>query len=497
MTQASLTLWTDLPKAVINPNIYGHFAEHLGRCIYEGIWVDGSPKIANEQGMRIDVIAALKQIRTPVLRWPGGCFADVYHWQDGIGPDKKRLQTVNIWWRQTEPNQFGTDEYMRFCHAVGCQPYICCNVGSGTPKEATEWLEYCNFGGDSTLAGMRGSNGSREPYGVKYWGIGNENWGCGGRFTAPDYAKEYVRFASYMRQADPTIEMIACGCSPMDYKTPAFVAWNHDFCAAMPHGDLIDHLSIHRYFGRGKGAEFSDSEYAALFGDIVSMERDIQQADQLLGYFYPDKHVGLAIDEWGVWHPGAVVENGLEQENTLRDAVFAGAVLNLFNQYAHRVSMANIAQTINVLQSLAVTDGPRMFLTPTYHVYDMMRFHMGARLLTQQLECPEFEAHPVGLRNKHSVPVLSVSASMAGSKVLVTVANQTVDQDVEVKIRLRGAKIASVVGRALNSSDTRDVNSFDNPKTVFPRRIKPEPTSGQLVHVFPAHSFTALNVTMA
>jgi alpha-N-arabinofuranosidase len=332
---------------------------------------------------------------------------------------------------------------------------------------------------------------------VKYWGIGNENWGCGGGFTAADYAKEYARFATFLRAADPSAELIACGCSAMDYQHPEFVSWNHDFCQEMRHTNLLDHLSIHRYFHRGHGSQFSDSEYHALFADLLTLERDLRQADELLGYFYPDKFVGLAVDEWGVWHPSAVVDNGLEQENTLRDAVFTAAALNLFNRSAHRVTMANIAQTINVLQSLAVTDGARMFLTPTYHVYDMMRYHMGARLLTQEVECPEFEGHPVGLKRKCSAPVLSVSASIAGSKVLVTVANQALDQDVETRIELRGATLGGVIGRVLNANAPGDVNTFEAPKTIFPKRLKLEPVGDELVHMFPAHSVTSLNISLA
>ena len=492
MSDACIRIWPDLPKARINPNIFGHFAEHLGRCIYEGIWVGPRSRIPNQGGLRLDVLAALKQLRAPVMRWPGGCFADAYHWRDGIGPVGERPQTVNIWWAQAEPNTFGTDEFVRFCREVGCEPYICLNVGSGSPREAMQWLEYCNFGGDSTLTRLRGA----EPYGVKYWGVGNENWGCGGRFVAADYAKEYVRFASYLRAMDRSIELIACGASPGDYGNPVFVNWNHDFCQAMPHPDLIDHLSIHRYFNRGQGTDFSDSEYHALFADLIAMERDLQQADELLAYFYPDKFVGLAVDEWGVWHPGAVVDNGLEQENTLRDAVFAAAALNLFNRYAHRVTMANIAQTVNVLQCIAVTSKSRMYVTPTYHVFDMMRPHMGARVLTDEIECPEFEARPIGLKRKCPVPALSSSASVSGKRICLTVANQTVDQDVTTRIGLHGAKIGAVAGRVLHAGNPRAANTFEAPKTVFPKRLKLEGSPEELVHTFPAHSFTALSISL-
>ncbi len=495
MSQAHIRIWTELPAARINPNIYGHFAEHLGRCIYEGIWVGPKSRIPNDKGVRLDVLAALKQLRAPVVRWPGGCFADAYHWRDGIGPAKSRPETVNIWWRQNDPNSFGTDEFMRFCQAVGCAPYICMNVGSGTPQEALEWLEYCNFGGDTTLTRMRADNGSPEPYGVKYWGVGNENWGCGGRFDARDYAKEYTRFATYLKALDLEIELIACGFSPYG-GNPKWDNWNHDFCHQMRHADLIDHLSIHRYFARGAATSFSDAEFRAVFGDLITLEKDIQATDRLLGYFYPDRFVGLIIDEWGMWHPSAVVDNGLEQESSLRDALLAGACLNLFNRYAHRVTMANIAQTINVLQSVANTDGSKMYLTPTYHVFDMMRSHMGALVLTQDVQCDHYESHPVALSQKHPVPELSVSSSQSGNKVFLSVVNQTLDKDIEAVVQITDGRIASVSGKVLHADDPRDTNSFEHPKRITPKRLKVEAGPEGVSHVFQAHSFTTLTCTL-
>lgn len=502
MSAAHIRIWPELPTATIRPTVYGHFAEHLGRCIQEGIWVGLGSRIPNDAGLRVDVLAALKQLRAPVIRWPGGCFADAYHWRDGIGPQKSRPERVNVWWKQSEPNEFGTDEYIRFCRAVGCEPYICMNVGSGSPREAVEWLEYCNFGGSSTLARMREKNAvdagldSGEPYGVKYWGIGNENWGCGGRFAATDYAKEYRRFAMYLRALDPSIELIACGHTPCS-DDPSAAQWNRDFCQTLGDAGLIDHLSIHRYFHRGHGATFSDSEYRALFGDLAALERDLEAAEHLLAYAYPDKFVGIIVDEWGTWHPSAVVENGLEMENTLRDGVFAGAALNLFNRHARRVTMANIAQTVNVLQSMANTDGANMYVTPTYHVFDMMRPHMGAQALTFRLECPEFECHPVGFHTKHRIPHLSVSASVTGKKVCLSVANQTTGEDVEACISLAGASIASVTGRVLHTDDARDMNSFSSPRKVAPKRLTAEVGNGTVTHCFPAHSFTVMNLTLA
>lgn len=496
MSEAVIRLWPELTRATINPNLYGHFAEHLGRCVYEGIWVGPHKSIPNQHGLRLDVLAALKQLRAPVLRWPGGCFADDYHWRGGAGPKEKRPTTVNLWWQQTEPNEFGTNEFMQLCRAAGCEPYLCCNVGSGSPREARDWLEYCNFAGDSSLTRLRETCGSPEPYGVRYWGVGNESWGCGGRFSPENYAQEYTRYASYMRALDPAIQLVACGTSYGDYKNPVLNVWNHDFCEKMVHADLIDHLSMHRHFARGGGITFSDAEYNGLFADLIALERDLTLCEAVLVYFYPDKQVGIAVDEWGVWHPEATVANGLEQPNTLRDAVFAGATLNLFNRWSHRVSMANIAQTVNVLQCMAVTNRDSLYLTPTYHVFDMMRRHMGAALLTQELESPTFEAHPIGLGAKHNVPVLSASASISGKRIHLTVANQTSATDVTAQIHIREAAIASVAGRILHSGDPRDVNTFEDPKCVSARRAKVDLAGKELVFTFPKHSFTALSITL-
>lgn len=494
MSTARISLWPAIVKARVHPNVYGHFAEHLGRCVYEGIWAGANSRIPHQQGVRLDVLAALRHLHAPVMRWPGGCFADDYHWRNGIGPVAQRPTTVNLWWQQTEPNEFGTDEFMRFCGLAGCEPYLCCNVGSGSPQEAREWLEYCNFGGESALSRLRAVNGNPEPYHVKYWGIGNENWGCGGRFRAKDYAKEYMRFAGYLRALEPDLELIACGTHFGDYQNEGLNTWNHDFCQHMPHSDLIDHLSLHRYFSRGKGAAFTDSEYSAVFADVLTLERDLELTDAVLRYFYPGKPVGIVIDEWGMWHPEAISANGLEQAHTLRDALLAASVLNCFNRWAHRVTMANLAQTINVLQCLAMTDGGKMFLTPTYHVFDLMRGHMGAQTIMQEVESPAFEAHPIGMPGKRAVPMLSVSATLSSKRILLSVVNQSLNEDIETCVEIREMKPASVSGRILHSPSPRDQNTFKEPKNISPRRIKMETTGDGLTHVFPAHSLTAITI---
>jgi alpha-N-arabinofuranosidase len=496
MSLCTIRLCADMPGAVINPNIYGHFAEHSGRCIYEGIWVGPRSKIPNENGLRLDVLAALKQLRAPVIRWPGGCFAGTYHWRDGVGPADQRPQTANIRSQQAEPNTFGTGEFLQLCSAAGSEAFVCLNVGSGSVREALEWLEFCNHGGDTSITRLR----SGPPHGVKYWGIGSMPWGCGGGFSAADYAREYKRYATYLRAADPGIELAACGCG-----TDVSADWNYEFCEAMGRAALMDHLTIQRHFGCGHGQNFTDSEYHALFGDLVALERDLDLAGHVLASRFPGKHVGIVVDEWGLRHPEANADNGFEQANTVRDAVFAGAVLNLFNRRAARVSMANLAQAINVFQSIGVTEGGRMVLTPTYYVYDMMRYHMGSRSVPALVGCDCYaakEGHPPQLPGGVPTgcvptPHLSASASISGSKVLLTVANQTVDRDVEARIEVGGATIAAAIGRVLTSAGPRDCNTFETPKTVFPKRIKFEPVKGELVCVFPRHSFTSLNLSLS
>ena len=495
MSETQIRIWPDLPKAKISPLIYGHATEHVGRSIYEGVWVGPKSKIPNDNGVRLDVLAALKQLRTPIMRWPGGHFANDYHWRSGIGPVSKRPETVNTYWRQTEPNSFGTDEFIQCCQAIQCEPFICVNVATGLPAEARNWLEYCNFGGDSNLAKMRAQNGNKAPYDVKYWAIGNNVNDTGGQFCVSDYAGEYARYAASMKALDPQIELVACGYSP-DYAMPDLTHWNLNFCNKMARAELIDHISINRYFRRGTATDFSDEEYNNLFGDLAAMEHDLVQTDRILGYFYPDKNVGIAVGEWGIWHPEAVAENGLEQESTLRDAVFSGAILNLFNRHAHRVTMAHAAQTINALQCIAVTDEIQMLLNPTYYVFDMMRPHMGAQLLTHDVECEEYYAQPMGLAGEHQIPKLDISVSRSGKKILMTIANQTVDDDIEARIELNNVNIANATGRVLWSENPRDTNSFEYPKTVVPKRLKLEPEKNHLTHIFPAHSFTAISLTL-
>lgn len=457
MLESTITIRPDEPLGLISPNIYGHFAEHLGRCIDEGIWVGEDSAIPNQAGLRTDVIEALKAIAPPVIRWPGGCFADAYDWRDGIGPRDQRPRRINVWWNKEEDNHFGTDEFVRFSRAVGAEPYICGNVGSGTPREMMEWLEYCNYAGDTALARERAANGNPEPHAVKYWGIGNENWGCGGAYDADHYAREYRRFAGYLRRMDPDIELIACGHVP---------EWNLEFFNHVGRVDLVDHCSIHHYYKCGPGTGFSDEEYYGLFPRALDLEGMIRGLSGLMSHFERGKRVGIVVDEWGVWHPEA--DLGLYQPNTLRDALSAAVVFDVFNRQASMVTMANIAQTINVLQCLIQTDGPAMWRTPTYHVYDLYRPHMGAISLRADITCDHHEFVLDDRRN--SVALLSASASRdeGGGRTVISLTNLHLTEPMEVSITVRDAAHTGGTLRVLTSDRADDVNSAKEPEKVTP-----------------------------
>ncbi|MEM2028536.1 MAG: alpha-L-arabinofuranosidase C-terminal domain-containing protein [Candidatus Bathyarchaeia archaeon] len=493
--------------SVINPHIFGHFIEHLGRCIYPGIWVGEDSRIPNYEGLRRDAVHAFKSISAPIIRWPGGCFADVYHWEDGIGPREQRPRRVNIWWGGEESNEFGTDEFIKLCKLAGAEPYICANVGSGSPSEALAWLEYCNYSGNTKYASLRSKNGHPEPYRVKYWGVGNENWGCGGSFDPVYYAWEYRRFATFLKQADPSVKLIACGHTSRD--------WNYRFMEALRDFiHLVDYLSIHYYFGNpqryGGDISFSDEQYLNLLFDIQHLEYQIQQAISVVDFFSEGrKNIGIAVDEWGVWHPQATVESGLYQQNTLRDAILAASVLNLFIGYSGKVWMANIAQAVNVLQSICLTRGEKAVFTPTYHVFNIYQPHMGNIALKTDVDSPVIrepaEKDYVGQQRSQRRPLKPLKALDAAASVsqdrkslVITLVNRSLDEDFDVKISLLGEGEFNGGSLAvLNARDVRAYNDFDFPENVWVRE-EDLPTAEGREFEFRAerHSVSRLNLRL-
>ncbi|HEX3077188.1 MAG TPA: alpha-L-arabinofuranosidase C-terminal domain-containing protein, partial [Lachnospiraceae bacterium] len=376
-------------KARIDKNIYGNFSEHLGRCIYEGLYVGEDASIENIDGIRVDVLNALKAMKLPVLRWPGGCFADEYHWKDGIGPKENRKKMINTHWGGVvEDNSFGTHEFLHLCELLGCEPYINGNVGSGTVQEMSEWVEYMTFDGLSPMAQLREDNGRKEPWKVKYFGVGNENWGCGGNMRPEYYADLYRRFGTYVRNyGDNKIFKIACGPNSDDYNWTEVLMKNA--------GTFMDGLSLHYYTlpndswtDKGAATGFDKDAYYKTLKKTLFMEELITKHSTIMDRYDSEKRVAMIVDEWGTWYN---VEEGtnpgfLYQQNTMRDALVAGINLNIFNKHADRVRMANIAQLVNVLQSVILTEGEKMILTPTYHVFEMYSAHQDNELLDSYIE---------------------------------------------------------------------------------------------------------------
>ncbi|MHC4481720.1 MAG: alpha-N-arabinofuranosidase, partial [Planctomycetota bacterium] len=404
-TTVKVSLRPQARRHQVSPYLYSHFAEHLGRCIYGGIWVGEDSPIANEAGLRLDTADALKRLRLPALRWPGGCFADNYHWTDGIGPPQERARRHNLWWNQPETNEFGTDEFMRLCRMIECEPYICLNVGSGTVEEARAWVEYCNSAQQTEWVRRRRQNGQDEPYGAKLWGIGNENWGCGGTMRPEHYADLYRRFATYVHHtAGEGAKLVACGSHP------GIPQWDERFLDAMQGAyGLVDHLALHIYLAHGTSdLAFSDEDYYRLIASVRVLEENVDRAAALADACGTPKHrIGIVLDEWGTWYSEAAVATGLYQQNTMRDALFAAASFHAFHERADQLFMTNMAQTVNVLQALVLTDGPAMVVTPTYHVYEMLRPHGDGWLVECAVDSPE-----LGLPGGEQRPAVSASATV-------------------------------------------------------------------------------------
>ncbi len=461
-------------KGHINPEIYGHFSEHLGRCIYEGLYVKEDSGIPNKNGMRSDVVNALKEIRVPVLRWPGGCFADEYHWKDGIGPKQSRKKMINTHWGGVlEDNSFGTHEFFELCEQLGCKTYINGNVGSGTVQEMSEWVEYMTFDGVSPMADLRRANGHEKPWRVDYFGVGNENWGCGGNMTPEYYANLYRRYQTYVRHYDSAapIKKI-CGGPNVDD-----VNWTEkvlETCYAKPAGGkgfhgFMDGLSLHYYVhpggwdSKGSATEFDEKTWYLTLEKALYMEELIRMHSAIMDQFDPEKAIGLIVDEWGTWFD---VEPGtnpgfLYQQSTMRDALVAAVTLNIFNRHCDRVKMACIAQMVNVLQSVILTEGDKMLLTPTWHVFHMYKGHQGAEALESF-----FGEELMTGTEETPVPALQESVSLKeDGTILATLANLSVSESYPVEIafaelRPRQVKAAILTGQ-MNA-----YNTFEEPETV-------------------------------
>ncbi|HKO25732.1 MAG TPA: alpha-N-arabinofuranosidase [Chloroflexota bacterium] len=472
-----IVIEADQGTDTINKNVYGHFAEHLGRCIYEGIWVGEDSRIPNTRGIRNDVVEALRRIKVPVLRWPGGCFADEYHWRDGVGPRAERPSMINTHWGGvTETNHFGTHEFLDLCAMIGAEPYICGNVGSGTVQEMQQWVEYITFDGASPMADLRRQNGRDEPWALPYFGVGNENWGCGGNMRPEYYADLYRRYQTYVRNLGGNrVFRIACGPNRDDYHWTE-VLMREAAVRYIPGGNrivhLMDGLSLHYYTvpgsswqAKGSATDFGEEEWFTTLRKCLHMDELIRRHATIMDRYDPERRVALVVDEWGTWYD---VEPGtnpafLYQQNTLRDALVAGLTLNIFNNHCDRVRMANIAQLVNVLQALILTDGAAMVTTPTYHVFDLYKPHQNAVLLPCALESDPYDV------DGRQIPQISVSASRGGTgRIYLTLCNVDPHREADVRCELRGLTPREVMGSVLTANDMRAHNTFQDPGRVVP-----------------------------
>ncbi len=466
-TVVAATVRADQPGSVVNPDIYGHFAEHLGRGIYEGLWVGLDSPIPNTRGIRNDVVAALKALNVPVLRWPGGCFADEYHWKDGIGPREKRPSMINTHWGGVvENNHFGTHEFFDLVDQLGTKAYITGNVGSGTPQEMMEWIEYMTSDAISPMANLRRQNGREKPWHLPYFGIGNEPWGCGGNMRAEYYGDEYRKYNTFIKNYDRTrpIARIAAGADASNFN------WTEVMMERA--GRRMNGLSLHYYTlptgdwsKKGSATVFGEDQWFSTLSRTLRMDEFITKHSAIMDKTDPQKRIGIVVDEWGTWYD---VEPGTEpgflyQQNTLRDALVAALNFHIFHRHADRVSMANIAQTINVLQAMILTDKAKMVRTPTYWVFEMFKVHQGGTFLPIEMQAPDYTFGTT------SIPGVSASATRAADgRIAVSFANVHPTRAVTLNVTLSGAAATTATGRVLTAAAMNAHNTFAAPETVSP-----------------------------
>ena len=491
--QAELTIHADQPQGIINKNLYGQFAEHLGRSIYEGLWVGEDSPISNTRGIRNDVVAALKALQVPVLRWPGGCFADEYHWTDGVGPRDKRVPMVNTnWGGVTETNQFGTHEFFDLCEQIGCEPYICGNLGSGTVQEMSAWVEYMTSAADSPLANQRRANGRQEPWKLKYFAVGNEAWGCGGDMRPEFYADNFRRYNKFVKnQPHNRLERIACGPNNDDY------AWTDTVMSLA--GRFMNGFSMHYYTiptsnwaNKGNAYGFPELEWYSDLHQANRIDELITKHSAIMDRYDPEKKVGLVVDEWGNWYNREPGTNPgfLYQQNTLRDAVSAALTLDILQAHHQRVSMACIAQMVNVLQAMVLTDKEKMLLTPTYHTMEMYKVHQDATFLPVDVNTPTFEV------NNAKVPEISATASRdQAGKLHLSLVDLNPHHPATVTAKLTGATAKTITGRVLTADALDARNTFEQPDAVHPVSYEGATVEGDAVTFkLPAKSVVVVEI---
>jgi alpha-N-arabinofuranosidase len=481
-TPTRIQVQTTAPAVTINKHIYGHFAEHLGRCIYGGFYVgENNSTIPHVKGVRKDVIEALKKLKVPNLRWPGGCFADTYHWKDGVGPKENRPKMVNIWWGGvTEDNSFGTHDFLDMCELIGAEPYLAGNVGSGTVKDLSDWVQYVNFDGVSPMSDWRKKNGREKPWKVALWGVGNEAWGCGGNMKPEYYANIYRQYATFMTDWTNSSKLfrVASGANVADYN------WTEVLMRDIPHnmleGVALHHYSFVEWREKGSATDFTEEQYFKTMKTAWRMEELVTRHSTIMDKYDPVKKVALVVDEWGGWYN---VEPGtnpgfLYQQNTMRDAMIAGVTLNIFNNHADRVRVANLAQTINVLQSVILTNETKMILTPTFHVMEMYNVHQDAKLLPVNVQSGEY------VFGNEKLQAVSASASLDSNGLThISLVNIDAKKSQEVSVEFFGSRYKTVTGRIVTSGALQNRNTFEDPGKIQPTAFKDAQLNGSTLNV--------------
>jgi alpha-N-arabinofuranosidase len=500
------------PGPRISPHVYGHFIEHLGGVIYDGIWVGRDSRIPNLGGLRKRFVDDMKRIGAPNLRWPGGCFADGYHWRDGIGAPERRPRTYNFWEQRMprgrhaiEPNAFGIHEFMRLCRLVGAEPYVAANVGSGTPQEFHDWVSYCNApAGTLSLADERAANGDAEPFNVRYWGVGNESWGCGGNMTGGEYATEYRKYISQVPAWLPPF-FVATG--PRGHSLDGDLAWTEGFFRGMGEARglavRVDGFALHYYTDFRQtaedGARFDARGWYAVLHKGLHIEKVIEDHWAIMGRYDREHRTRFVIDEWGNWYRGGtelVPEYILSQAITLRDALHAALTFDVFNRHAEKIEMANVAQTVNCLHSLFAAVGDKYARTPAYYTFELYRPHMGARSVPVRITLPELTV-PL-LEGTGRLPGLSGSASLRDRRLTVTLTNPSVEDGVTARIRVSGgARLREGRGTVLTHPEMRATNTFEKPDEVVPASLAVQVSGDAATVAIPKQALAAVTLDLA
>jgi len=496
-----LSIDASKPGARIDRNLFGQFAENLGHGLYEGIWVGPDSPIPNTRGIRNDVVSALRELKVPNVRWPGGCFADQYHWRKGIGPREQRPATVNSAWGDViDTNAFGTDEFMDFIQQIGSLPYVSVNVGSGTPQEAAEWLEYMTAAAPTALAKERAANGHPEPYKVGFLGLGNESWDCGGAMT-PDYyvsqMKVYSRFVLNMnpaQRAKDQMPKIAVGPGTPDTEWTEAVmkAWKKHTWAWDINGVSLHWYTVPDGWPPSTNSEkFGLDDYAKTLKSTLFMDEFLRKQEAVMDKYDPEKKVTISVDEWGAWHAPLAGSNPafLVQQNSIRDAILASLNLNIFARHADRVRMANIAQMINVLQAMILTDKEKFVLTPTFFVFKMYVPFQDATFVPVSTDTGAITQGGISLPR-----IDAIAAKAADGKLLLEITNLDAENPVIIDADTNGLIAKSASAETLTGAAVDSINTFASPNTVVPKPTAVKIQDGKLSLTVAPRSVTIVSI---